>query len=285
MSTIAIPAPAARSADLPAVSAFGGRGWKAYVIAAALLVPFVLPRGPAQLALIDGINVVALFLFAVLAAARHSRIVLPFVVPMLFIVAGSLLAVTNAVSVGASALSLAQDAYLYAWLVLLVAVLSRQGDLVGFRLAWLIAADVSALVVIVQAALAGAFPSELLQGEGFRPDGTFYGANMCADYLLLSVFVAASLWPRTGRPFLALSIGLLVIGIMVTKSNGTIGALLVGTIAAVAVWSFKRRRLRMRAAGAVAVALGLVLFSTWAFDEWGAAAQLAKSGRATVLGR
>ena len=247
MSTIALPSTALPARARSGVAALSGRGWRLYLVFATLLVPFV--------------------------------------VPVLFIGAGSLLAITNAVSPAASAVSLAQDAYLYAWFTMLVAVMARQGDLAGFRLAWLVAADVSALIVIGQATVQGSFPAHFFAAEGFRPAGTFYGANMCADYLLLSVFVALSLWPRTGRPFLLLSMGLLVVGLVVTKSNGSLGALAVGGAATAAVWAMSRNGSRTRAFGALAIVLGMTLFATWAFDEWGSSARIAASGKATVLGR
>jgi O-antigen ligase len=285
MSSLAFPASAVPAQVRARAVALAGRGWKAYLVAAALLIPVVLPPGPMQLALLDLVNLLALFAFAILVITRRVRVVLPFVVPVLFIGAGSLLAITNAVSATASAVSLLQDLYLYSWFVMLVAVMARQGDLAGFRLAWVLAADVSALVVIGQAMAAGAFPAHFFAAEGFRPAGTFYGANMCADYLLLSVFVALSLWPRTGRPFLVFSALLMVVGLVVTKSNGSLGALAVGGAATALVWLLSRSGSRLRAAGALAVVAGLVLFATWAFDEWGSSARIAASGKATVLGR
>ncbi|MEO6462819.1 MAG: hypothetical protein ABIP29_07065, partial [Candidatus Eisenbacteria bacterium] len=122
-----------------------GRGWRAYLVLAALLTPFVVPPGPAQLALLDGLNLAAIAAFLLIAVTRSPPIVLPFVVPVIVIAVGSLLAITNAISVGASVLSLAQDAYLYLWFVALVAVMSRHGDLFGFRLAWVLVANIVAV--------------------------------------------------------------------------------------------------------------------------------------------
>jgi len=285
MSSLAHPTTAVPAQARTHAVALAGRGWKAYLVAAALLIPVVLPPGPMQMALLDVVNLLALFAFAILVITRRVRVVLPFVVPVLFIGAGSLLAITNAVSPTASALSLAQDLYLYSWFVMLIAVMARQGDLTGFRVAWVLAADVSALVVIGQAMAAGAFPAHFFAAEGFRPAGTFYGANMCADYLLLSVFVALSLWPRMGRPFLVLSALVMIVGLVVTKSNGSLGALALGGAATALVRALSRNGSRLRAAGALAVVAGLVLFATWAFDEWGSSARIAASGKATVLGR
>jgi hypothetical protein len=248
MSTLNYAYPA-RAVPESSADAFAGRGWRLYAVLAALLVPFALPAGPAQLALIDVVNLPALALFFGLAAALRTRVVLPFTLPVLLIGTGSLLALTNAVSVGAGALALAQDTYLYLWFVALVAVLARQRDLFPVGLAWLLAADVSALVCVWQAAAAGAFPGDLLAAEGFRPRGTFYGANMCADYLMLSVFVALSLRGRVPRALLWGSIALVLVALLVTKSNGSLIALVVGMAASAVAWTM-RARVRARAAPA-----------------------------------
>jgi O-antigen ligase len=273
------PARAARATP------FAGRGWRTFLVASALLVPFVLPAGPAQIALLDAISLIALALFYGSAVARRVPVVLPFAVPVLFIGAGSLLAVTNAVSVQASALSIAQDLYLYLWFVALVAVMSRQGDLFGFRVAWLLAADASALVVLGQAIAGGAFPAHFLAAEGFRPAGTFYGANMCADYLALSVFVALSLWRRAPRPVVAASIALLVVGILVTKSNGTLIALALGLAVTVLTAVLRSDGRRVRALGGVALLVAGVLFTGWLATEWNLARSVGSAGKASIFGR
>ena len=285
MSTLGYAYPARAFPDSSG-DAFAGRGWRTYAVLTALLVPFALPAGPAQLALIDVLNLPALALFFALAAGRGTRVVLPFTLPMLLIGTGSLLAITNAVSVGASALALAQDAYLYLWFVALVAILARQRDLVPVALAWLLAGDVAALVCVWQAAAAGAFPGELLSAEGFRPRGTFYGANMCADYLMLSVFVALSLRGRAPRLLVWGSMALLLVALLVTKSNGSLIALVVGAGASVLAWAMRGEGSRTRRAGTLALLAALAVLAYGAYAQWGVGQGVAKSvGEGSVLGR
>ena len=266
--------------------ALAGRGWRAYLVAAALLLPFVLPPGPAQLAALDLVNLAALAVFAAVVLMRRVPVVVPFAVPLIVIGAASLLAVTNAVSVGASALSLAQDVYLVAWFVLLVAVMSRQGDLRPVTLTWVAVADAAALVCVAQAAQAGAFPGQLLSAEGFRPAGTFYGANMAADYFVLSVFVALTL-VRGGRSaaFAFASIALLVVALLVTKSNGSLIALVIGLAAAGIVWAMRGEGARLRRLGGLALLGGALVLGAFATVEWGAVGEAERIGSASVLGR
>jgi O-antigen ligase len=281
-ATFALPA---RTLDERA-GAFAGRGWRAYLVAAALLLPFALPSGPAQLAALDLVNLGALAVFAAVVMLRRVPVVVPFAVPLIVIGAASLLAVTNARSVGASALSLAQDAYLVAWFVLLVAVMSRQGNLRPVALAWVVVSDLAALVCIAQAAQAGAFPGQLLSAEGFRPAGTFYGANMAADYFVLSVFVALTVG-RGGRSaaFALASIALLVVALLVTKSNGSLIALVIGLAAAGIVWAMRGEGARLRRLGGLALLAAVVVLGSFAAIEWGALGDARRIGEAGMLGR
>jgi len=284
MSTLGYAYPARAVPDSPA-DEFAGRGWRTYAVLAALLVPFALPAGPAQLALIDAVNLPALALFFALAAGRRTRVVLPFTLAVLLVWTGSLLAITNAVSVGASVLALAQDAYLYLWFVALVAILARQKDLFPVGLAWLLAADVSALVCVWQAAAAGAFPGELLAAEGFRPRGTFYGANMCADYLMLSVFVVLSLRGRVPRLLLWGSLALVLVALLVTKSNGSIIALVVGAAASVLAWAMRGEGSRTRRAGALALLAAAAVIAYGTYEQATVGRNVQSIGHASVLGR
>ena len=283
-ATFALPA---RTFDQPA-DALAGRGWRIYLACACLLVPFVVPVGPAQLAALDLLNLAAIAAFGAIAIAHRVPVKVPFAWPLLLIAAASLVAVTNAVSVRASALSLAQDAYLLAWFVVLVAVMSRQADLRPVAIAWTVTANVIALVCIGQAAQAGAFPGQLLSAEGFRPAATFYGANMAADYLVLSIFVAATL-ARGGRSTaLALgSIGLLAIALLVTKSNGSLISLLVGIVASGVTWTLRRGggATRSRRIGGLAVLGGFLLLGSWAAIEWNVTGAARQAGEGTILDR
>lgn len=240
--------------------------WAGYALFAVALAPIVLPAGPGQTAFVDGLNVVALVGFAFVALVHRVPVRLPFLLPMLVILAGSMVATVNAVSPGKALMTMAQDLYLYLWLVLLIEILCRRGDLKGARLAWVVVADIVSVICVFQAMhdpLAH-FPRNLLAPEGNRMWGTLYNPNMCADYLVLSVFVIASLWRQAPRLVLVPSLGLVLFAFLTTKSNGG----LISMAAGFAVWAFLLVRERGRAplaryAGIVVAVLGVGLAGWW----------------------
>jgi O-antigen ligase len=284
-ATWSLPAPSARAAALPA-DPLAGRGWNRYLVLVALLVPFVVPVGPAQLAVLDLLNLAALVVFAAAVVGGRVPVVAPFAPAVLLIAIGSLLAVTNAESAAASALSLAQDAYLYAWFVLLVAVMSRHGDLVAFRVAWVLVSVAIAVLCMVQAATAGAFPGNLLAAQGFRPAATFYGPNMAADFLVLGVFVGLSLLGRGRALWLVAAVAVLLVGLLTTKSNGSLVSLVAGLGAAAVTWALRRDGSVIRRIGAMTLLLAAGLLGAWAHVEWGGGGGVSSAlERESILGR
>ena len=99
---------------------------------------------------------------------HRMAISLPFAPSVAIVAGGSLLAFTGALSPSAGLLTVLQDVYLYSWFVLLVALMSRRGDLRGLRLAWACAADAIALLAIVQSLGRGGSLSDLLLGSRLR---------------------------------------------------------------------------------------------------------------------
>ena len=256
---------------------FGGRGWDLYLVAAAMLLPFARPAGPGGLSVLDVLNAVALAVFLGAALRRRAHVRFLFALPMLVIFTRSLLAVTNAVSVSASCVSMLVDAYLYLWVVILVALLSRRGDLAGVRVAWLAAASAVAL-----GSLAAAFAARqlslwnLLTARGPRLSGAFPNANMFADYLVFSVFIALGLIGRVRAGILLASLGLLGLALLSTKSNGGMVSLSAG----LAVWFPARAWYGglegSRLAGRVALALAPLLLAGLLISESGPGSSLVR---------
>ena len=93
------PAMTTATFELPArtlderTDVLAGRGWRVYLVCAALLVPFVVPVGPAQVALLDLLNLAALAAFGAIAIAHRVPVKIPFPWPLLLIVAASAVAV------------------------------------------------------------------------------------------------------------------------------------------------------------------------------------------------
>src|SRR6185295_7712655 len=188
---------------------------------------------------VDLINLAALAAFLPLVLIRRIPIALPFALPVLVIALGSLLAITNTASVQASLITILQDVYLYLWLVLLVALLSRRGDLATACAVWIASAAVIALVGLVFSAVRTHFsPEALLLGRRERALGTFYNPNMYADYLVLSLFMALGFLGRVRARSLIPLLALLALALLSTKSNG--GA--ISLVAGLAVWAVARAR-------------------------------------------
>ena len=270
-----------------AARAFTGRGFELYLMTAAVLAPIAVPAGPANTALLDAVNVIALAAFLIVTLRHGAPVRFLFAVPMIVILARSLVASGNAISVSASFLSLTRDVYLYLWFVMLVAVMSRSADRVRVRLAWLAAACALALGTLGAAFVQGdlSLPS-LLMARGPRLSGTFPNANMFADYLMLSAFIALGLIGRLRLALLAPALALLGLALLTTKSNGGLTSLAAG----VAVWLPARAWYGgvalPRVAGAVALALaGLVLLG-WVATQTGTGTEMVRRVRErSVLAR
>ncbi len=243
--------------DTPHRDRLLSKGWEMYLLAVVALAPIVVPSGPAQTAIVDVVNLVALAIVAGHGLLRLPRIELPFALPVLMVAIGSLLALTNAMSLAAGAFTLLQDLYLYLWFVLLVDLMSRDGDL--------------RRVILEPLAQGG---GSLWAARGLRAAATFYNPNMFADYLMLSLFVVLSLEGQVRLRYRAPSLALLALALLATKSNGG----LISAAAGIAVWAVMRARATgqspVRLAGAVSLALAVVLVAGWVHAEWNAGAGL-----------
>src|SRR5690348_9793029 len=106
-------APLRTPAAAHALDRLRGRGWDLYLIVCVALTPIIVPEGPGQTAIGDAFNLLALVAFAGRLLLRPFPVTLPLLLPVLVIATGSLLAITNALSLAASAETLLVDLYLY----------------------------------------------------------------------------------------------------------------------------------------------------------------------------
>ena len=238
--------------------------WGPYLVLAVALAPVVVPTGPAELAILDAFNVIALVAFTVQFLTGRIELKLPFAAGALAITVGSLIAVVNAENVPAAMLALTQDAYLYLWFILLVSVMSVRGDLVGLRIAWAVVGVVEALIAFALLAQHGVTSFGAMAGpRGVRALGTFYDPNMCADYLGMSLFILLTLEGHVARALRWAGVAILLAAIVATKSNG--GAL--SLAAGLAVWAAVRARTARIPLPALA-GMALVLVSLVAATAW-----------------
>ena len=255
-----------------------GSGWRAYLVVAVVLAPLCVPGGPRQMALLDAVNIVALLVFAITVVLPGTAVRVPFVGPVLLVAVGSLVAMTNAESVPQAVLSVAQDAYLFAWFIMIAHLVRDSADLKIMRMAWVASACGVALVAIVQLLLhTGGSVTGFLGSRGLRPSGTLYNPNMLADYLVVSLFVAMSLvreLPRLARWGVY---AVLALGLVVTKSNGGMVSLAAGLVVWTLVRAATTRTPFARVAALTGVLAGTLLLGAWLHLEWGVGRELMAS--------
>ncbi len=234
-------------------------GWGIYLALLVCLIPVVVPSGPARLAFVDALIVLGLAAFAVMFLTRKEPVRVPFMAPVLMITVGSLAAVVNAESPSAAFLTMAQDAYLFLWFIMVVHLL-RNRDLTGIQRTWIWVANIIALVGIIIVLTQGHLSMlDLIRPKGKRAYGTFYDPNMFAGYLVMSLFFVLSMGRRLGWLVRWGSILLLSVCIIATKSNGGLLSLILG----LAVWLMMRAWTRripavaMAASALLIVSLGL----------------------------
>lgn len=228
-------------------------GWGIYLLLLVFLIPVVVPSGPGRLAIVDGLIVLGLLAFAARIMGRREPVRVPYMVPVFMISLGSLVAMTFALNPAASALAIAQDAYLFAWFIMLVHLM-RSRDLTPIQKAWMWAGNLIALYgLFVLVADSHLSLLDMVRPKGRRLVSTFYDPNMAAGYLVMCLFFTMSL-TRKVNPLLRWgSIGLMLLGIVASKSNGGALSLIVG----LAVWALMRARTR-RAPSLLIGAAGLM---------------------------
>lgn len=234
-------------------------GWGIYLVLLVCLIPVVVPSGPLRLAIVDAVIVLGLAAFAVMFLTRKEPIWVPFMAPVLMITVGSLAAVVNAESPSAAFMTMAQDAYLFLWFIMVVHVL-RNRDLTAIQLTWIWVANIIALVGIIIVLTQGHLSVfDLIKPKGKRAYGTFYDPNMFAGYLVMSLFIVLSMGRRLAWLVKWGSILLISVCIVATKSNGGMLSLIVGLAVWVTMRAWTRRipAVAMAASALLIVSLGL----------------------------
>ena len=240
-----------------------------YLLLAVCLVPVLVPMGPGQTAILDPINAVVIGLFLAGALAKRKSVQVPFLVPALLISVGSLIAVFNAVAPGASLLTLAQDAYLYVWFIVLVNVMRGRQEFQGFRVAWVYVADVvAALAIGLVLIQSHASLWDIVGPKGMKATGTFPDTDTLASYLVLSVFLLLSLGQDMGRFLKWGSLALMGTALVATKSNAGITGLAAGLLVWVFVSAWTRHRSPLRFAAGVLLAIAAATGIWWLNSGW-----------------
>lgn len=261
--------------------------WAVYLVIAVCLTPVIVPPGPARTAIVDSVNAIALAVFTASWLATKRPVKLPFLGPMLLIFVGSVLATFNAANPRAAVITLIQDAYLYVCFVMLVDLMSKRGDFRGLRLAWVLAASAIAIIGIIQA-VTYKNPSllNLISPKGFRALGTFDQPDTLSDYLVMSIFMVLSLNEEAGRLVRWSAIAIMSVGIVATKANGGIMALMAGLLAWALVRAWTKRVSYTGLVAGALFTLSVGLVAVWLIQGVGVGSSEIKQLQAnSILGR
>ena len=262
-------------------------GWALYLVIAVCLVPVLAPPGPGRTAIVDPVNALALAVFAGLRLTTRRPVWVPFIGPVLFMSLGSVLATFNAANPRAAILTLVQDAYLYVCFVMLANLLRDRGDFRGLRLAWVLTASAVAIIGIVQVVTHGnASLLDVIKPKGFRAVGTFDQPDELADYLVMSIFMVLSLNEEFGRMVRWSAIAIMSVGIVASKANGGILALMGGLLAWALVRAWTKRTSYTGLVGGALFALSAGLVAVWLIAGVGVGSGQIKQLQAnSILGR
>ncbi len=261
--------------------------WELYLVIVVCLTPVYVPPGPGRTAIVDTVNASALVAFTVLWLATGRSVQVPFIGPMFLIFVGSVLATFNAANPGAAIYTLIQDAYLYVCFVMLVNLLSKRGDFRGLRLIWVLVASAISIIGIVQVVTHGhASLLDVIKPKGFRALGTFDQPDTLSDYLVMSIFMVLSLNEEVGRMVRWSAIAIIGIGLVATKANGGIIALMSGLIAWTLVRAWTKRVSYTRLVAGALFALSVGLVAVWLVEGVGVGSSQIKQLQAnSILGR
>jgi O-antigen ligase len=238
-------------------------GWGVYLLLLVFLIPVVVPSGPGRLAIVDGLIFLGLLGFAARIMGRREPVRVPYMVPVFMISLGSLVAMVGAINPGASVLAIAQDAYLFAFFIMLVHLM-RNRDLTPIQKTWMWAGNLIALYgLFVLVTTSHTSILDMVRPKGRRLVSTFYDPNMAAGYLVMCLFFTLSLGKRVPLLLRWGSIGLMLLGIVASKSNGGALSLIVG----LAVWVLMRARTRrsppLLIGAAAFMAVCVALLAVW----------------------
>jgi O-antigen ligase len=200
---------------------------------------------------------------------------------------GSFIATTNAENIKKVVLTFVQDAYLYAWFLMLVALLKNRGDQRAVRIAWLWAANIAGAIGMYMLLTNGVTRfSNIFGARGFRAVGLFNGPNELADYLMLSLFVVLSLSGQANRLLVWGSLAFQLLVVVATKSNGVATSWVLGMAVFVVIRLYTRTRSMLAVIAAGCLAIGVLLGAWVAVTELGLGGERLESlKKASFLGR
>jgi O-antigen ligase len=179
-----------------------------YFLAIAGLTPVVAPTLPFNTAVLDYVNIVFMTLFFVYLLFRRTPLEFRLTLPAFVILFGSLIAMLDGQALPSNCVTIAQEAYLFAYFFVLLNIITDERDLRILTLLW----------IVFAAAEGGLVLSDLSGAISVRGQGTFLNPNMAGSYLAMSAFLILQPYFKLNRMVQALVMALMLGGLFATKS-------------------------------------------------------------------
>ncbi len=204
------------------------------------LLPLAFPIGPANIAPVDGIILIAIVACLVWAHAEGHRWRLPYVVPVGLLLVGAALGALTGPVPWLGVIAIGQDLLLVAWCAV-VANLSRSAaNLRVLMAAWVYSSIGWVTLLFVGLAIGSPLLTGQTASEGSRVSLTFGDPNLAASYFFVSIMVIwATALPRRRWVRVAAYAALLT-GLGLTGSNSGIIALVIGATVAALLGIYRR---------------------------------------------
>lgn len=225
------------------------------LIAALIFQPMLHPSGPGNSAPVDILVVASIVTGAVWARSGHHKLRAPYFIPVaLMIAAGAASGLVSPLP-GLSLSTLAIDLLLFAWVTVVVNLLSSPRAMRYALAAWSWAGVFWAALVVV--AWLGHFTTlEGLQAaEGNRVLFTFGDPNYAATYWVATIFVVYAARTPTARWMRFSGYILLAWALVLSESNGGVLAIALGIFFLLSLRAYRKRGL----VGSLAVVLVAIL--------------------------
>jgi O-antigen ligase len=223
-----------------------------YFLFIACLVPIIRLQFIANMTLFDCVNgIFLLFFIAYLLAKGEFKI--PFWVPALIILAGSLISMINSLYPHKNLIALMTDLYLFLFFIILYNIIKSKTELKGFVLLWLIFAAFQGGLMFYQV---------ILNYTG-RAQGTFLNPNMGAHYLGMSFFLLFLDHAKMDWKIKAFLASIIVGGFLATKSLSGIAVFFLSLLILVFLYLLHTGLIKKLKFGLVvlsALVIGLIIF-------------------------
>jgi len=223
-----------------------------YFLVIASLVPLIKLQIIYNIIFFDFINVAFIFFFLTYIFAKH-KLQIPLLIPMAFILFGSLISMFNAQVLLKNSMTLIIDLYLFIFFIALYNVIKTKRELRIFILFWIIFATLQSSFILYDS-----FSNFI-----GRSVGTFLNPNMASNYLGLSFFLIFQPYAKMGK-FLTWLLGFFILsGMLATKSLAGIMALFISVLVMTILYWHRARassKIKLILAVLIIVIVGLVIY-------------------------